>query len=1002
MLFYWFQQNKSRYKGHVASRTVGLCLLIVLLGANSFQPLYAGETAQNATREATGWTLVSVSNTQIIARFTLPPFVLEEGGDHLGSCQRVAGSGLTPAGEPGQPQLPVVNQLVGLPPAQDFVVSVTPLQTTVLTGIGRLCPALDSQIIVAEDGQAQYVETAADPDPAIYGQAGLFPAVLGRLDVLGYLRSQRLGRLELSPFQIEPVRGELLVHRQLEISVQWTNSSSTFSAIRKAEPVLFDAALQDMLINPESAQSWRIGSAASRTALSWQPPSPAYRVHVTEKGFYRLDRAALAAAGLPVDTLNPRTLRLFDNGQEIKISVSGEEDQRLDQGDALLFYGQPLNNRYTQTNVYWLTYGGANGQRITTAVAADSTGNAVSEPHLVRQEDNLNYASALPEEEGYDHWYGGRIDAVGSGQIGKRTFLVATDNLPTGVLTASVQIALAAHTSGNHHVRISINGQSVHNESWQGRTYHITQAYFNQSLLREGNNTVLLEVINDMPNQLIDQIYVDWLQMTYQRRPVAQANQLWIESTAGSPNRYTVEGFTDAQIQLYDVTNPAAPQSVPLANLTAAGANVAASFVAAANQDRTYLALSAGAFKSPPTLEPAAPANLINPGSGADYLIIAPPIFVGSEPLQKLVALRTAQGLRVVVANTQDIYDLFGDGTLSAEAIRDFLAHAYETWPGSAPSYVVLVGDGHYDMRDYLHTGKPVLIPPFLALVDPDLGETAADNRYVAVAGDDLIPDMHLGRLPVNSVAELAAVVKKIIAYETTPAGNGWNRNALFVSDNLEGGGGAFYNYSNSIADGLMPSSDLPIIPETFNKVKVYLGDTCADEEPSIICRNQIISQISQGALFVSYVGHGLRDGWAQESLLNTAAITEMTNLNRYPIILAMTCLEGYFHHPEFSALAESMVRAPDRGAVASWSPTGYGLATGHDLLEKGFLIAIFHNDVATLGPATTAGKLHLLENAPSGKYRDLLDTFVLLGDPAQRINLPSEETNLFLPIVLR
>ena len=56
-----------------------------------------------------------------------------------------------------------------------------------------------------------------------------------------------------------------------------------------------------------------------------------------------------------------------------------------------------------------------------------------------------------------------------------------------------------------------------------------------------------------------------------------------------------------------------------------------------------------------------------------------------------------------------------------------------------APTYVLLVGDGHYDFGPlWLRCGQHV--PPYLGMVDPWWGETAADNRYAAVVGDDTCP----------------------------------------------------------------------------------------------------------------------------------------------------------------------------------------------------------------------------------------------------------------------
>ncbi len=78
-------------------------------------------------------------------------------------------------------------------------------------------------------------------------------------------------------------------------------------------------------------------------------------------------------------------------------------------------------------------------------------------------------------------------------------------------------------------------------------------------------------------------------------------------------------------------------------------------------------------------------------------------------------------------------------------------------------------------------------------------------------------------------------------------------------------------------------------------------------------------------------------------------------------------------------------------GAVASWSPTGFGLASGHDLMERGFFRSVFHERTVRIGAATTAGKIYLVQNAAPGRYLDLLDTYLLLGDPGLSIPLAEQ-----------
>ena len=184
---------------------------------------------------------------------------------------------------------------------------------------------------------------------------------------------------------------------------------------------------------------------------------------------------------------------------------------------------------------------------------------------------------------------------------------------------------------------------------------------------------------------------------------------------------------------------------------------VAANSVVTANW---FLALTGEAVGAPERLWLERPSKLREGSNAADYLILTTSELV--EASRGLADYRRSQGYRTQVVDIEDIMDEFNDGVSSPQAIQAFLSHAYQSWE-RPPRYVVLVGAGTFDHRDLLGQGDS-LVPPLL--VGTPFGLVASDNRLAAVDGEDRIPEMAVGRLPVVSAPELQAYLDKIVAYE--------------------------------------------------------------------------------------------------------------------------------------------------------------------------------------------------------------------------------------------
>ena len=112
---------------------------------------------------------------------------------------------------------------------------------------------------------------------------------------------------------------------------------------------------------------------------------------------------------------------------------------------------------------------------------------------------------------------------------------------------------------------------------------------------------------------------------------------------------------------------------------------------------------------------------------------------------------------------------------------------------------MVLLGDSTYDPKDYLKTHVADRVP--FRPVPTSYLWTASDPAYAAVNGDDLLPDLALGRLPAANVAEAEASWHKIVAFES--AGRTLAGPAVLVADNADSAG-AFEAEADEVAAGVL------------------------------------------------------------------------------------------------------------------------------------------------------------------------------------------------------
>jgi hypothetical protein len=240
---------------------------------------------------------------------------------------------------------------------------------------------------------------------------------------------------------------------------------------------------------------------------------------------------------------------------------------------------------------------------------------------------------------------------------------------------------------------------------------------------------------------------------------------------------------------------------------------------------------------------------------------------------------------------------------------------------------------------------------------------TASDAAYGAVNGEDPLPDVAIGRLPAASAGELRVMVSKILAYE---AGGGPSPGAsVLVADNPDSAGD-FERNADEIADTLLGA---------HNPRRIYLSRLGAEAT-----RQAIADAFDGGAALMSYVGHGGIHLWASENLFDRTRVTTLASQPEQPLVLTMNCLNGYFHFPYFNSLAEELVKADGKGAIAAVSPSGLSLNEPAHEYHKALLNELVSGRHGRLGDAFMATQSVY---AATGAFPELVRIYHLFGDPA-------------------
>ncbi|MBV8517447.1 MAG: hypothetical protein JO197_08605 [Acidobacteria bacterium] len=709
-----------------------------------------------------------------------------------------------------------------------------------------------------------------------------------------------------------------------------TRTSPSMSATPHPAAQETSSAPRRRAVQPGSTQLQQYALAASN----------AVKISVATRGWYRVTGSELLAAGLDANT-DPRTLALYEDGLQVPITVEGDDDGKLDAQDAIRFYGIPLDSAWSAARVYWLAAGQPSPKRIAhAATSATSNAQTTYAATLVRRDKTI-FFPGLTTDDG-DGFFGPIVngDAPTTQQLDVTSVAPSTPARITVVLQGGANIA-----GQPHHVDVSFNGTYLGTLDYVGFDRATSTFALDAGALREGANEVKFSTSGGSEDvSVVESVTID-----YTRIDQAVDNRLELSVDGGRTAR--ISGFTGSDIRVLDVTDHRNPIELDatrdgdavLVTPSGAGAHL-------------LVVQSADRFLNAEKVEANAPSSL-HGAAGADVIIVTHPDFAAAvEPLR---ALRESQGLTTLVATTTDIYDELSFGAKDPHALRA-LFEASRKW-ATVPRYIVLVGDATFDSRNYIGGGAADFVPT--KLVPTSLIRTASDSWFTDFDFDG-VSEISIGRLPARSSDEAAVMVQKIVAYETAAPNADWTNRAVLVSD-----ADPAVDFTGNIAALRDP------LPENVQVEEVNVAS-----EGATAARSRLLEAFDSGALLIGFAGHGSVEEWTAASLFSRTDALALDNGARLPLVIALTCLNGYFHDVVSDSLAEALLRAPNGGAIAVWASSGLTETRPQEAAADALSSALFRSTAARIGDA-------MIDAQRAATDADVRRTFLLFGDPATRLN---------------
>jgi hypothetical protein len=338
-----------------------------------------------------------------------------------------------------------------------------------------------------------------------------------------------------------------------------------------------------------------------------------------------------------------------------------------------------------------------------------------------------------------------------------------------------------------------------------------------------------------------------------------------------------------------------------------------------------------------------------------EFLLIYHEDYSSFGSLEPLVDLHQQNGLPC------EVWNISAGSRPTAAEVKTLINSRYSAHPEL--KYVLLVGDIEYLPWNPSWNGMP------------------GDYWYGCISGNDLWPELAVGRLSVRNDAEVQQQVSKILTYEQNPPSGDWSNRVLLVAHREEAPG----KYQGCKETIRTKSYVAPLVFETaYGAAPAQGGDGATNAD--------VKNAVDAGVGILNYRGHGSEPYWGSNWNVEyeeyyTSDAHALENGDMIPVVFSIACYNAALDYPS-ECLGEAFVKDDD-SAVAFLGATRPSYTIPNHDFDRYLFEAVGNDQVYDIGWALNNANSRLIDTyGPTHVYMDNLRMYLWLGDPALTINI--------------